>query len=66
MRYGADTCSTDRFHLDMSSSLFGRLAEAQELLKEVKSWSEDEIEELPKFYREKARRFRQLAQMGEE
>lgn len=39
--------------------------EAEELLEEVASWSEEEIEQLPKFYREKARRYRQLVKEGE-
>ncbi|MXR52397.1 hypothetical protein GRX03_12380 [Halovenus sp. WSH3] len=33
--------------------------EAEELLEEVESWSEEEVEELPKFYREKAREYRE-------
>jgi len=40
--------------------------EAEELLEEVESWSEEEIEELPKLYREKAREFRRLRNRGEE
>jgi hypothetical protein len=40
--------------------------EAEELLNEVESWSEEEIEELPKLYREKAREFRRLRNRGEE
>ena len=48
----------------------GRIAasevfEAEELLHEVSSWSDEEIEELPKFYREKAREFRILTNSGE-
>lgn len=39
--------------------------EAEELLEEVQSWSEEEIEELPKLYREKAREFRGLMNSGE-
>jgi len=42
------------------------LYEAEELLEEVQSWSEEEIEQLPRFYREKAREYRQLANSGEE
>lgn len=42
------------------------LYEAEELLKEVQSWSEEEIEELPKFYREKAKEYQGLLQEGEE
>jgi hypothetical protein len=34
------------------------LFEAEELLKEVRSWSEEEVEELPRLYREKARKYR--------
>ena len=41
------------------------LSEAEELLEKVCSWSEDEVEELPKFYRERAREFRRLMQQGE-
>ena len=40
--------------------------EAEELLKEVESWSEEEIEELPKLYREKAREFRRLTNPAQE
>lgn len=50
----------------MSSVLSERLAEAEQLLEEVDSWSEEEIEELPKFYREKAREYRGLTNSGEE
>jgi hypothetical protein len=39
--------------------------EAEELLEEVCSWSEEEIEGLPTFYREKAREYRRLAKGGE-
>ena len=39
--------------------------EAEELLEEVESWSDEEIEELPRFYREKAREYRRLTQPGE-
>ena len=35
------------------------LATAEELLEEVKSWSGEEVEELPKLYREKAREYRE-------
>jgi len=49
----------------------GRIAsskvfEAEELLEEVGSWSEDEVEELPKLYRKKAREYRRLVRQGEE
>lgn len=40
--------------------------EAEELLKELRSWSDEEVERLPKFYREKAREYRELANSGEE
>jgi len=42
------------------------LNEAEELLEEVRSWSKEEIERLPKFYREKAREYRRLANSGED
>jgi len=35
----------------------------EKLLSEVKSWSEEELEELPRFYREKARELQE--QRGE-
>ncbi len=50
----------------MRRVLSERLAEAENLLQEVDSWSEEEIEELPKFYREKAREYQGLLQQGEE
>ena len=40
--------------------------EAEELLEEVESWSEEEIEELPKLYRDKAREFQRLRNRGEQ
>jgi hypothetical protein len=42
------------------------LLEAEELLEEVASWSEDEIEQLPLLYREKARKYRRLVNSGED
>ena len=39
--------------------LFKRASEAEELLEEVKSWSEEEVEDLPKLYRQKAREYRE-------
>lgn len=39
--------------------------EAEELLAEVASWSDEEINTLPKFYRETAREYRRLANDGE-
>jgi hypothetical protein len=32
--------------------------EAEDLLEEVSSWNEEDIEELPRLYREKAREYR--------
>lgn len=40
------------------------LAEAEALIEEVCSWSEAEVEALPRFYREKAREYRRLANCG--
>jgi len=45
---------------------FSRLAEAEELLTEVQSWSESDLEELPKLYREKAKQYQRLLQHGDE
>ena len=42
------------------------LLEAEELLGEVASWSEDEIEQLPLLYRKKAREYRRLVNSGED
>ena len=39
--------------------------EAEQLLEEVLSWSEEEVERLPKWYREEAKRYRRLAKDGE-
>ena len=50
----------------MSRVLSEMLAEAENLLDEIDSWSEEEIEELPKLYKEKAREFRGLTNSGEE
>jgi hypothetical protein len=48
-------------------SFYSDLNEAKELLEAVESWSDEEVEELPKFYREKAREFqRVLTNSGEE
>ncbi|MCX2819489.1 hypothetical protein EGH25_09020 [Haladaptatus sp. F3-133] len=35
------------------------LNEAEQLLEELESWSEEEIEELPRFYSEKAKELRE-------
>lgn len=48
------------------TSLFEQISEAEDLLEEIDSWSEEEIEELPKFYSEKAREYQGLLQQGEE
>jgi len=50
----------------MTRVLSRRLYEAEELLDEIESWTEEEIEELSKLYREKAREYRRLTQQGEE
>jgi DICT domain-containing protein len=42
-----------------------KLAEAEKLLEEVASWSETEVESLPRFYREAAERYRKLANQGD-
>ena len=43
----------------------GKLYEAEELLEEVAAWPDDEVETLPRFYREKAREYRRLVNSGE-
>jgi hypothetical protein len=40
--------------------------EAEELLETVAAWTEEELEELPLFYQEKAREYQQLANHAEE
>ena len=50
----------------MSRVLPRDLHEAEQLLQELHSWTDEEIEELPKFYREKAREYRRLTNIGEE
>lgn len=50
----------------MGRVLSHELVEAENLLEEVASWSEEEMEELPRFYQEKAREYRRLMQLGEE
>jgi hypothetical protein len=47
-------------------ALAARIAEAEELLDEVESWSEEELDELPKLYRDRAKEYRRLLQDGEE
>ena len=41
------------------------LYEAEELLAEIASWTDDELEALPQFYREKAHEYRRLVNQGE-
>ena len=50
----------------MSRVLPRDLHEAEQLLQELRSWTDEEIEELPKFYSEKAREYRRLTNIGEE
>lgn len=50
----------------MTRVLSRRLYKAEELLKEVNSWSVEKVEELPELYRKKAREYRGLLQQGEE
>jgi len=47
-------------------SLSRHLNEAEELLQEVESWSEEEVEALPRFYKRKAREYRGLLNTGQE
>ena len=44
---------------------YSEILEAEELLQELESWSEKEVEELPKLYRKKAREFQGLANPGD-
>jgi len=50
----------------MGRELTERLHEAEQLLQKVNSWSEEEVGELPLFYKRKAREYRGLLQPGEE
>jgi hypothetical protein len=49
----------------MSRIRSSEILEAEKLLAEISSWSDDEIEELPKFYREKAKEYRRLTNSSE-
>jgi len=50
----------------MSRVAASEVLEAEQLLKQVESWSEEEIKELPKLYQRKAREYREsLPQRGE-
>lgn len=42
------------------------LYEAEELLAEVASWSDEEIDALPALYQEQAERYRRLANAGDD
>ena len=57
-------CSSEKVF--MSRVLPRDLHEAEQLLEELRSWTEEEVEELPKFYRVKAREYRRLTNTGEE
>jgi hypothetical protein len=48
----------------MSRVTSSEVLEAEELLEKIESWSQSEVEELPKLYREKAKEFRRLKQQG--
>lgn len=50
----------------MTQELTEQLHEAEKLLQKVTSWTEGEVEELPLFYKRKAREYRSLLQPGEE
>ena len=50
----------------MRRVLTERMNEAEQLLQELESWSEEEIEKLPHFYSEKARELRRLRKDGDE
>lgn len=40
----------------------GEIAEAEQLLEEIGSWSQEEIEKLPELYQKKAREYQRLVQ----
>lgn len=42
----------------MARVLSKRLSEAEDLIEEVLSWSDEEVAALPRFYREKAEEYR--------
>lgn len=46
----------------MSRIAASEVFEAEELLEEIRSWSEEEIEELPELYQRKAREYRRQMQ----
>ncbi len=41
------------------------IAEAERLLEKVENWTETELEELPRLYRERAKRYRKLRKHGD-
>jgi len=49
----------------MKRRLSKELLEAEELLEELESWSEEEVEELPKLYQKKVRMYRGLLKDGD-
>lgn len=49
----------------MSRVSITTIAEVEELLSVVASWSEEEVEALPRLYRERAKMYRALANQGE-
>ena len=49
----------------MESVIPRELYEAKQLLRELSSWTEEEVEELPKLYRVKAKEYRSLTNSGE-
>jgi hypothetical protein len=55
-----------RIEIEFMTVSSSQIMEAEELLAELESWSKEEIEELPKLYRERAREYRGLVQSGEE
>jgi len=44
---------------------FAGLQEAERLLNQIGSWTEEEIQELPELYRKKAREYQDLLKTGE-
>lgn len=49
----------------MTDGPLHELAEADQLLSEVASWSDEELQALSKFYREHARRYQELLKQGD-
>jgi hypothetical protein len=52
--------------MDMNRIRASKYREAEKLLDEIASWSEEELDGLPKLYREKAREFRRLTNSTQE